>query len=109
MTTNTVTLSDGTTANFGSKTQLISTLDVATATLTFKLATGAVITWAVQDIDNLEDFQKKVYLYGLLEKVKSTLSPAKKDQLEDSINSSIDSIKKGEFNIRAAGNLSNPA
>jgi len=99
-----VTLEDGTQANFGARANLLSTIDLETSTLTFKLVTGKVVNWVITEIDNLTAFQKTVYMYGLLEKIKTSLAPVKLPKIEEAIAKQIAAIAKGEFNIRSINN-----
>jgi len=100
---NVVTMSDGTQCNFGSRANLLATMDIESKTLTFKVATGAVVSWPVEGLEAFSNFQVKVYLYGLLEKIKSSMAGVKVDGLEKAINDHIADIKEGNFNIRSAG------
>ena len=96
-----VTMEDGSQVNFGVRANLITSLDLDTSTISFKISTGKIINWLVEHMENLTTFQKTVYMYGLLEKVKTSLAPVKVDALEVAINKQIESINKGEFNVRA--------
>ena len=96
-----VTLEDGTQANFGARANLLSAIDIESDTVTFRIVTGKIINWVVKDMDNLTPFQKMVYMYGLLEKIKTSLAPIKLLKLEEAIGKQIVAIEKGEFNVRS--------
>ncbi len=98
-----VEMSDGTKCNFGRRANLVSSMDVPTKTLTFKISTGVIISWAVEGLEAFSTLQTKIYLYGLLEKVKSSLAGVGKPDLEVAISNNIADIKAGNFNIRSAG------
>ena len=100
---NMVDMEDGSTENFGSRSQLKSKMNLENKTITFKTITGKVINWVVADVDALSEFQLKVFMYGLLERVKGSLSGVKADKLEEAINEGIAAIGKGEFVIRSLG------
>lgn len=100
---NMVDMEDGSTENFGSRSQLKSKMNLENKTITFKTITGKVINWVVADVDALSEFQLKVFMYGLLERVKGSLSGVKADKLEEAINEGIADISKGEFVIRSLG------
>lgn len=100
---NMVELEDGSTENFGSRSHLKSSMDLTTKTITFKTITGKVINWVVADVDALSEFQLKVFMYGLLERVKSSLSGVAKEELAGAIQKGIDTINEGEFVIRSIG------
>jgi len=96
-----VTLEDGTQANFGVRANVLSIIDVKSSTLTFKIVTGKVINWTIAGVESLTEFQKTVFMYGLLEKIKTSLSPIKLAGLEDAIAKQIVSLEKGEFSVRS--------
>lgn len=96
-----VTMDDGTQANFGVRSNLLSAIDLEEGIITFKISTGKTITWAVKTLKDLTDFQKTVHLYGVMERVKSSLAPVKIDKLEEVITKQIEAIDNGEFNIRS--------
>jgi len=101
--TNIVEMSDGTTVDFGKRGTLVTSINLDSATIVFKMVTGAVINWQVEGVENLSDFQKKVYLYGLLSKIKSAMAPVAKEDLECFINKQIETINSGTFLVRAFG------
>ena len=97
-------MEDGTTCNFGSRANLITSIDLDNSVVTFKIAIepiGKVISWSVPEVAGLSDFQKKVYLYGLMERVKSSLAPVKLVDTEAAIHKQIVAINAGDFNIRS--------
>lgn len=96
-----VTMEDGTQLNFGTRANLLSSIDLETNTLTFKLVSGKIINWILQGVEGLTDFQRTVFLYGILEKVKTSLAPIKLPKIEEAIAKQIVAIEKGEFNIRS--------
>ena len=100
---NMVTMEDNSVENFGSRSQLKSKMNLETKTITFKTITGKVINWVVGDVEALSEFQLKVFMYGLLERVKGSLSGVKAEALEKAINEGIKSIEAGEFVIRSLG------
>jgi hypothetical protein len=96
-----VTLDDGTQVNFGARANLLSSIDLESSTIIFKIVTGKVINWVITEMDNLTPFQKTVFMYGLLEKVKTSLAPVKLAKLEEAIAKQIAAVTKGDFNIRS--------
>lgn len=99
---NIVTMSDGTQANFGARAKVLSAIDLEDKQITFRVADGSIINWLPKELDNLSDFQLPVFLYGLLERVKSGLSSTKGlDKVAEVINKQIEAIDAGEFSIRA--------
>jgi len=99
---NIVTMEDGTQANFGSRNKVLSAIDLATKDITFRVADGTIINWVPKETDNLSPFQLTVFLYGLLERVKTGLSSTKSlSKVAEVINAQIGTIDKGEFNIRS--------
>jgi len=94
---------DGTQANFGTRSNLLSTMDVETSTATFKVVTGEVINWVMQGLEGLTPFQKMVYMYGAMEKVKSSLAGVKKEVLAEAVTKSTTDIDNEVFNIRSNG------
>ena len=74
---NVVTMSNGEKVDFGKNGTVISSYDVDAGTVTFKVATGEVLVHQAQDLEYLSIHQREVYLYGLREKVKTTLAPIK--------------------------------
>lgn len=103
-----VTMKDGSQVNFGVRGNVISSVDTETSTLNFKVITGDTITFDAsgiegQPVDALTEFQKQVYLHGLLAKVKSSLAPIKVEDLVTAITKQLESLAKAEFNVRGAG------
>jgi len=101
--TRVVPMSDGTTVDFGSRSKLQVSFDTVTETATFKVFTGEIISWVVAGMEGLNEFQKTVHMYGVVERVKSSLSPVKLEDLSEAINKQIAAINSGEFNIRGKG------
>lgn len=104
-----VRMEDGTDVNFGTRANLITSADPEQNLLTFKLASGKVINYVEETIENLTEKQKAIYLYGLLQKVKTTLAPVKLFTLidgelvptmENTINKQLELFKAGEFMFR---------
>jgi hypothetical protein len=114
-------MDDGSNVNFGARANLISTIDVDNLVISFKIALdpiGKVITWALGEVVNTdaegnvtgkpfeavatfpENF-KKIFLYGLMERVKSSLAPVKLADLPTAIAKQIEAINKGDFIIRS--------
>lgn len=98
-----VEMQDGSKVDFGSRSKLLVSFSTEDNTATFKVFTGDMVTWVVEGMDNLTDFQKIVYMYGLVERVKSSLSPISLKNLASTIHAQIAEINKGNFNIRANG------
>jgi len=97
---NIVTMENGENIDFGKSGKIKASYDVATSTITFKTVVGSIINYVVDGLDNLSDFQKEVYLYGVMEKIKSTLAPTKIEDLEAKINKQIEEVKSGVFTTR---------
>jgi hypothetical protein len=94
-----VKMEDGSEVNFGKRANLLTSFEGTT--VSFKLFTGKVITWVVEGIDTLTDFQKTVYVYGLTEKVKSNLAPVKDvSEMEIAIQKQILNLTSGIFFTR---------
>lgn len=98
-----VDMADGTQANFGTRANLLSSMNIPTATATFKVITGEVINWVMQGLEGLTDFQKTVYMYGAMEKVKSSLAGVKVEVLAEAVTKNTTDIDNEVFNIRSAG------
>ena len=96
-----VTMDDGTQANFGARANLLSAIDLESSTVTFRIVTGKIINWTIQNMDNLTEFQKMVFMYGLLEKIKTSLAPIKLPKMVEAIQKQIVAIERGEFNVRS--------
>ena len=99
----TIQMNDGTKATFSDKANVLSTYDADTATITFKVRTGEVITWVVEGIENLTDFQKKVFLFGLFRRIKSAVASTKEiADVPATIERQIASLKEGKFVVRGS-------
>lgn len=94
-----VEMEDGSEVNFGKRANLLTSVDGTT--VSFKLFSGKIITWVVEGIDDLTDFQKVVYIFGLTEKVKSNIASVKDvTELEIAIHRQITSLSSGVFYTR---------
>ena len=122
-----VELQNGEKANFGVRNNLLSSFDVETGSITFKVFTGEVITFDVTSIADLKyadqsDLARTALLYAYLNKVKANLAPVKlQEEVEtkdaegnvvssETVNSlavaiqkEVDKLLKGEFPVRGAG------
>lgn len=98
-----VEMEDGQKVNFGVRSNLVTGYDVKTGELVFKIVTGQIITFLAPEFENLSDFQAEVYLYGLLNKVKVSLSGTKPEDLAKSISEQLDALAKKEFSVRTYG------
>lgn len=97
-----VILEDGTQVNFGTRATLLSSFDVATATIVFKSFSGKIITYVVEGIEAFSDFQKQVYLFGLQTKIRGSLANAKGLEATDlEIQKQIDLLVDGKFSVRS--------
>lgn len=106
-----VTMEDGTSVNFGFRNNILSSFDVDTCVIQFKIITGQVVNWtpkivaAFTEVNNLPDYTvnalKKITLYGLLAKIKNTLATVKVEELATHINKQIADIDEGKFAIRS--------
>lgn len=74
---NVVLMSNGEIVDFGTTGTVVSSYDIEAGIITFKVATGEVLVFQAQDLEYLSTHQREVLLYGLREKVKSTLAPIK--------------------------------
>ena len=110
-TVNIVELENGEKLDFGKNGTVFSSYDVDAGDITFKVATGEVITFNVSDVP--ENVLKEATIYGLREKIKSTLAPIKLNTTEEEtlagklnkaekIVQEITSLKAGEFVTRSA-------
>lgn len=97
---NIITMENGENIDFGKSGKVKASYDVATSTVTFKTVVGSIIDYVVDGLDNFSDFQKEVYLYGVMEKIKSTLAPTKVEDLVAKINKQIEEVKSGVFTTR---------
>jgi|LakMenEpi03Aug12_release.lakeMendotaPanAssembly.Ray.scaffolds.fasta_scaffold210134_2 hypothetical protein len=103
-----VTLTDGTTADFGARNNVIQAIDLETNTITFKVFTGEVHTIDLNAIP--EEIKPIIFAYGVAAKIKSGLAGVKLQEvgdegevvntLSDAIASSISSINEGKFSTR---------
>lgn len=117
-----IELENGEKVNFGTRSNVLSSFDIETNTITFKVATGEVIVWDVTTIadlmiDGLNEYTKTVILSGLLSKVKVSLAPVKlqeevtaEDGTVSVVNSLAEAIRKqvailtsGKFAVRGLG------
>jgi len=100
-----VKMENGSIVDFGKRANLLIAVDGSV--VDFSLSNGKVITWAVQGIEAFTDFQKAVFTYGLVEKIKSNLAKVKElDKLEEGIKEQIANFEAGNFYVRA--NSSSP-
>jgi len=94
-----VKMEDGSEVNFGKRANLLTSVDGTI--VSFKLFSGKVIAWEVEGIDELTDFQKTVYIFGLTEKVKSNIASVKDvAELEIAIHRQVASLSSGVFYTR---------
>lgn len=102
-----VDMEDGTRVNFGVRTNLISVMDVATSTVTFKFSTGKIITWTLAGLDGLSELHKTMVLYAGMEKVKSYLTGVKDvEKMISEVLKHTPLISEGKFAIRVPGESS---
>ena len=93
-----VTMEDGSQVNFGKLAKQIAVVE--DSTITFKLFNGRLIPWTV-DTEGLSDFQKTVFLFGLVEKIKSNTSSVKDlAELEVAIKRQMVLLESGQFYSR---------
>jgi hypothetical protein len=98
-----VKLEDGSEVNFGVRANLLTSVDEAANTVTFKSISGKIITWAVPYVDGLNGFVKTVYIYGLVTKVKSTLAGVKGEaDMEAALEKVLTSLAMGTLVVRSA-------
>lgn len=96
-----VTMEDGSQVNFGKLAKQIAVVE--DSTITFKLFNGKLISWEV-DVEGLSDFQKTVFLFGLVEKIKSNTSSIKDlAELEVAIKRQMAVLESGQFYTRNTG------
>ena len=95
---------DGSTeiVNFGKSGKVFASYDVETSTLTFKLITGVAIVHKIEGIEGLTPFLKEVVLYGIREKIKTTLAPVKDEDKESKILRELEAIKNENFTTRSS-------
>jgi len=98
-----VNMQDGTVTAFSNRIYIIVDADTDTDMITFKLKDGTVINWPVPDASNLNGFQKRAYMYGLLSKVKAALAPYPKNKYKEVIQRKIKELYKGEFKAKIFG------
>lgn len=98
-----IDMEDGTKCNFGVRNNLVTNSDSETGILTFKISTGQILTFLPPELEGLNKFQKDVFLYGILSKVKTSLAPVKPLDLAAAISVQLDQISKKEFNVRNSG------
>jgi len=97
-----VTMEDGTQVNFGKLAKQIAVVE--DSTITFKLFNGRLVTWTVDTV-GLNEFQKTVFLFGLVEKIKSNTSSVKNlAELEVAIKKQIALLEAGQFYTRTGSN-----
>ena len=101
--TNIVEMQDGTKIDFGKRGTLHTSVDLPTNTISFKMVTGDIINWVVPGTEGLTDFQKKVYLYGILSKIKTAMAPVDLKELKKFIEKQMEAINNGIFIVRAFG------
>lgn len=96
-----VTMEDGSQVNFGKLAKQIAVVEENV--ITFKLFNGKLISWTV-DVEGLSEFQKTVFLFGLVEKIKSNTSSVKDlAELEVAIRKQMAVLESGQFYTRSAG------
>ena len=94
-----VKMENGSVIDFGKRANLLIAVDGSV--VDFSLSNGKVITWAVKDIETFTDFQKTVFTYGLVEKIKSNLAKVKEiDKIEEGIKEQIANFEAGNFYVR---------
>jgi hypothetical protein len=123
-----VEMFDGSKANFGTRANLLTSIDTDTNEITFKVFTGQILVWKPFEKEHftpvsvLPEIIRTVVLYGLLNKVKSNIAPVKLtetvevkneagevveiktvDALYEAILSNISTIDEGKFSIRGTG------
>jgi hypothetical protein len=100
-----VTMQDGSVKNFGVRANLLTNVDHETGLVTFDFFTGETISFNAyaiegQTVETFTAFQKQVFIYGLLAKVKTALAPIKVDGLFEAVTKQLDAIAKAEFSTR---------
>lgn len=103
-----VEMSDGTKVTFGGRQNVITEHDVSTGTITFKVINGEIITWNRPEIPEMGEFAAKVYLFGLLCKVKQSIGATKVDEIVETLNDAIKAINDGKFDLRSGVGDSTP-
>ena len=100
---NTVKMVDGSEAYFGTRLNVKSQLDFDKGCLNFLFRTGEIINYTPEGLEGLNPFQAKVFLYGLLERVKNSLRGESLEELPKAVQGLIDGLARGEFASRAGG------
>jgi len=111
-----VTLSDGSTADFGKRNTVLQSTDIEAGVLTFKVFTGEVITLDLPSIEGIDwaslpEFVKTVFAYGVASKIKTSLAGVKLQEineetgvttntLAEAISSGVADILSGKFSTR---------
>ena len=113
-----VTLANGEVVDFGVRTNLLTTADAESGIILFKLFSGQVISWDVNQVTGLEyasasDLAKQVIQYGLLAKIKTNLASVMLQAtaedgsitfpLFDNITKQIATLNEGSFLTRSSG------
>jgi hypothetical protein len=108
-----VEMENGTTVDFGSRANLLTALDLEENTVTFLHSNGKVVVFKQEDIAATEDeaafeFSKapelvrKGFLYGVMERVKSSTGPIKAiEDIYTEVVKQVAAIKGGTFYIRS--------
>lgn len=100
-----VTMQDGSVKNFGVRANLLTSVDAESGVITFDFFTGETIAFNAytiegQTVETFTAFQKQVFVYGLLAKVKTALAPIKVEGLFEAVTKQLDAIAKAEFTTR---------
>jgi len=100
-----VTMQDGSVKNFGVRANLLTNVDHETGLVTFDFFTGETISFNAfgiegQTVETFTAFQKQVFVYGILAKIKTSLAPIKVDGLFTAVTKQLDAIAKAEFTTR---------
>jgi len=110
-TSNIVTLENGKVRDFGKSGKVFASYDVESKTITFEVVTGEVISFDINGIPT--NVLEEAAIYGIREKIKSTLSPIKafvtsaeaaegKLNVAGKIAQEIESLKEGKFVTRTS-------
>lgn len=97
-TSNLVTLQTGEVVDFGKNGKIISSYDVETGEVTFKCATGEVLTINANELP--EAVKAEAVIYGVAAKIKATLSPISVDKVAEKIQKEIAALQAGSFVTR---------
>lgn len=96
-----VTLETGESENFGTRTNVKSVIDPVAGTITFKIITGQVFVHDLtNDMVNLTDDQRLVYMYGIQQRIKASLAGVGVEKSYDTISKVVELIRTRGLGIR---------